>query len=529
MAEKTLASPSQDSRVAALREELDPGSEHGPRKIWAALKALGLEPEDLAPPSKDVPISPLVPKEKAKGIQQQRLQIWEGLRESRLEALREKLEVLNPTQVSRFEKCGDGIRPFRSEDLPAEKLENMGGMQEFRELLEKKTEHNRTQQAKKGAMLVQGFLVQKKRMEQCDLDQAALEKRLKEQKKEQDAYYAAKKVATAKANDVRAAGIEKAAHERLQFEKETEEKLDANLSRARATRAQTYSKLNVEEKMAAAKAKQAEARAQAEAKEAAMIRSIELRGEQLDERLAQRNMAEEDWKIRRRAASEAKFQNKQISIEAQQQLLVEKKLADHKKFEAQVSKNVSLRKELVKGVSKSAGDLRLKARDKQQQNWQRVQSQQRDDSSALEQRHLDADVRREELEKLQLKCGSDVHSFREVKHNTFGALHRQRLAELKKTRDAEVQEIVFKCGEFNKMQEVQWASVDQARVARQKSAKGALTFSDQAQEGFIKIKSEPDERKIHGVMTALGFKMPGLPDEDDDVPEEAAPAKASAG
>merc|ERR1719223_2276782 len=107
------------------------------------------------------------------------------------------------------------------------------------------------------------------------------------------------------------------------------------------------------------------------------MRSIEERGEQLDRRLAERTLAQEEWKFRRRAASESKFQQKQISIEAQQQMLVEKKLADHKKFEERVVRNVATRKEHVLGLSKSAGELRVKARDKQQQNWQRVKSQQR--------------------------------------------------------------------------------------------------------------------------------------------------------
>lgn len=123
---------------------------------------------------------------------------------------------------------------------------------------------------------------------------------------------------------------------------------------------------------------------------------------------------------------------------------------------------------------------------------------------------------------LKLKCANDIHSFREVKYKTWGELQRRRWEELQRSRDAQTQALVLKIAEGQAKEKAQ----EQGRAAianrRQRIGADSLALNDRAKEGFIRIKAEPDERRIIKVMSDLGFEMPELPDEDEDEEDKKA-------
>merc|ERR1712146_734948 len=92
-----------------------------------------------------------------------------------------------------------------------------------------------------------------------------------------------------------------------------------------------------------------------------------------------------------------------------------------------------------------------------------------------------------------------------------------------RSRDAETQALLFKCAEFNAMTERQSAAKDTAAKQRQTISKELLTLQDKARDGFVKILREPDERKVHKLMTNMGFSMPKLPELDDDEGDPGKP------
>merc|ERR1712039_750353 len=124
---------------------------------------------------------------------------------------------------------------------------------------------------------------------------------------------------------------------------------------------------------------------------------------------------------------------------------------------------------------------------------------------------------------LKLKCGSDVHTFREVKYNTWGELQRRRWDELQKSRDAHTQALVFEVAERQKADQAQEGGRAEMRRARQQISKETLSLNDRANEAFIKMQCEPDEGKIRQMMLNLGFSMPKLPEEEEEEQQQAAP------
>merc|ERR1712176_161880 len=120
---------------------------------------------------------------------------------------------------------------------------------------------------------------------------------------------------------------------------------------------------------------------------------------------------------------------------------------------------------------------------------------------------------------LRLKCEQDVHTFREIKYNTWGELQRRRQDELQKSRDAHTQALVFEVAARQKADQVRDAGAAEMVRRRQQIAKETLSLNDRANEAFVKMQCEPDEMKIRQMMLNLGFSMPKLPEEEE---EEAA-------
>merc|ERR1719195_210379 len=121
---------------------------------------------------------------------------------------------------------------------------------------------------------------------------------------------------------------------------------------------------------------------------------------------------------------------------------------------------------------------------------------------------------------LKIKWDKDIHTYRELKDGTFGELQRRNYKQLQNSRDAHSQALIFEIAEHNAKMLVQHDGFNEIQRRRQMIARETLIQNAKAEEGFIKIQRESDERKIHDVMTSMGFEMPKLPDEDEETPEE---------
>lgn len=480
------------------------------------MKAQGLELEDVDPGyTRPVNISPLVPNiDKAKVLGDQRTEVWDGLRRARVGEMQQFLETLKPLDVARFEKTGDGIRPVKKSDLPP--TDTLQGMGDFNEMMEAKQEQNRREQQRKATKLATDFLQEKKRMDESDAKIEALEQRLKNYKKEQDDYWKGRKLETVKKNEKRQATIDRTKRERVEWEDETEKVKGGRLIEARETRKQMYSKEGQKDKVDAANAKRETAFAQALELEAQQLDRLETKRIATEERLEERRCEVQRELAERSAASAARFQDRQVRIAAQQQEWAENKLSSHTTFRDKCNLARTTGTVNTKERAKSLGSLNNKAYEKWRANYDRKLNEKGEFHSNLIGKHEDAHNRMHAQSLEKIKCGNDVHSFREYKKGTWGELQRMRMNEVKKQREAHTQALVFRTAENCAKQAAQYEGHMEMTRRRTTIAKELLKFSDRAREGFIKIQCEPDERKVNKMMSDLGFVMPKLPEDDEE-------------
>lgn len=294
---------------------------------------------------------------------------------------------------------------------------------------------------------------------------------------------------------------------------------------ARARRAHRYSPEGLSAKLEAAKQKRLAAWAQAREQEEQMLERLEERRVACEERLEARRIENEEKVERQRAQAQADFQKRQVMIHAKTTEWVENKLEEHAKYKAKCEAARDTYKGNMKEKSKSTGDIRGKAWQKVKANKDKLTSNQNESNANLMARHAAADQRREDLNSMKLKNENDIYSYAEIKHHSFGELCRRRNAEIKKRTDAQLQALVYDLAEKQAKMGSKTRSLAQLRDARQRISKESLTFQDNANEGFLKIQSEPDENKVIMHMNALGFDMPKLPEKDDG-PEEEENTKA---
>jgi len=511
------ASAEIEERVSMqLRNEVDPSNKYGARKIFAALRSMGLEPEEVDPESsKNVSVTDLIPvKERKEKIKAQRIEIWEGLRQQRLRELKSTLEGHNADDTRRFERTGDGIRAVVEADIPpAGELKGMGNFEEMQAKVYAKI---KAEQQRKANTLATGFLQEKKRMEIADAKIEAMNARLKEYKAQQDAAIKAKRAAALKGQEKRQSQVERAAQERAAWEQEMEESAAERLAKARAARAHHYSKENLAAKLEAASQKRHVAFQKAAELEQRLVQKITDQQESLNERLEERRQEVEE-KLRRQAeASQARFQNRQVKICAQQQEFVENTLEKHNTFKENHQRRHDEGRANLKARSKSCGDITRKAHDKWRQGFDRIQAATNESNDDMMERQRLAWERVQERRAQGLKCDNDVHSFREVKHQTWGELQRRRVTEYTKSHEAKTQALAFDLAERKAKVEHEAAGKYEMDRRRQQISKETLALNDRARAGFIKIQCEPDERKIVQMMEDLGFEMPKLPKADDE-------------
>eukprot|EP00439_Symbiodinium_sp_Y106_P086307 s615_g32.t1 len=494
-------------QIAAL---VDPQGRHGPRRVLAAMIWLGLEPEDLdGSKDQNVEVSAKVPDaERARRIKEERVGVWEGLKKARLIELEKRLQFMSEQDVRRCLRV---------------KLGGFAAVTAFAWLFGCNTNHPRAFATAIGHMQVARFQKIKDVNLQVQLFAQLSADAIEARKKE-----------NAKAQDKRQQGIQNTAKKRAQWEDETYNNLVNRISQARAARAKSYSKEGMSNAIEIGIQRRQRCFDQALERENALLESIETANRTAEERLQVRRQEIEDECRRKAEESQAKFQERQIKIYAQTQdaLLilfawcyqsfgrskdwVEKKLEDHAQFKAHYKSRCQAGQDFMKARSKSAGEITKKAHEKWRANYNKVVAAQSQNNSNLLARQEAARVRAEETMALKLKCANDVHSFKEVKYKTWGELQRRRMEEIQKSRDAQSQALVIKIAEGQAKARAREEGAMEVKNRRQRLGADTLALNDRAKEGFIKIKCEPDERRIIKVMSDLGFEMPKLPDEDED-------------
>merc|ERR1712151_246277 len=211
-----------------------------------------------------------------------------------------------------------------------------------------------------------------------------------------------------------------------------------------------------------------------------------------------------------------------MKIYQEEQDWIVKTLTEHGKFADKHATARAALKATLKDRSKSCSDISRKAKEKWKGNYEREMTRRTEANNALMENYHAATARAGTNAELKLKCEQDVHTFREVKYNTWGELQRRRQEELQKSRDAHTQALVFEVAARQKADQSRDAGNAEMVRRRQQIAKETLSLNDRANEAFIKMQCEPDEMKIRQMMLDLGFSMPKLPDEEE---EEVAAAK----
>jgi len=513
----------QPDRLKPLLHELDPEGEHGPDRLWAAFRALGLEPEDVWPvDDNDVRVVHRIPDPlMVEQVQRQRREVFENLRLSRIEELQHTLAGLHDDDVRRYSglKGGHGVDPVRPKDLPP--IEGGAGA-DFEAMQEQKRTKLLQEQQRKADQLVTGFLGEKKRLENADAQIAAFERRLAEKRKEQEAELKAKRATAARKAERMQEQVNKAKEERREWEEECDKKIDSKLAKASATRSQNLDRTFMRDSFMAAELKREQAATKAAELEEERLFLLEDKQATADERL-QEYRERRDEELRQQAeASQLKFAKTQASVYEQQDKWVTDKLAQHGKFKERAQQVRKARTAKLAERSKSTGDITRKKADRWRSNMDRLNQNSKEANAEILARHKAAEERAEATTRLGLKCGIDVHTSRELKQGTWGELRQRRFEEVTRSRDAQMQALLLKIAEHDEKQKLKSQSLQDLQLKRQMLAKDSLALKDRAKEGFLKIQCEADERKIHGVMEGLGFKMPALPDEDEEQQQQQA-------
>lgn len=503
-----------------LRGEIDPGNEHGSRKLWAGFKMMGLEPHEVDPlTDQTIKIHPKIPPGKAVMIAESRSKVWEGLRQARIRDLQEALGDMTEDDVRRYERTGDGIRRVVSEDLPPVNMEKG----DFAAIQEKRLRKAQAVQERKATELAMEFLKEKKRQEDAEKKAAALEQRLKEDRRRKDDERRAKMNENAKKQERREQNIKKMREEREEWADGVLEASEAKLAKFRENRTKHFHAGALKERLDSAGARRHDAFLRARDQEEQLLAEIEARNEALDERLAIRREEIALQMQQRAMETEEKFHEKQAAVHRHKEEWAENKLAEHKEFMTKQNKTRKAGREELTKRSKTVGDRVRKEAEKHKSGWDKVQQQLNEKKDNTVGRHQEAADRVDNfLKPMGLKCCNDVHSHREVKDGTWKELQQRRWKELHASRDARAQALVFKVAERMDMQRAHDESNYELKRKQQDMIKETLSLRDRAEDGFIKIQCEPDERKVNKMMADLGFQMPTLPDaaaaEEEDKP-----------
>eukprot|EP00933_Yihiella_yeosuensis_P040265 TRINITY_DN34533_c0_g1_i1.p1 TRINITY_DN34533_c0_g1~~TRINITY_DN34533_c0_g1_i1.p1 ORF type:complete len:561 (+),score=152.18 TRINITY_DN34533_c0_g1_i1:63-1685(+) len=502
------------SQIAAV---VDPNGDYTNKQIVAALKGLGFEPEDLDGSRDGIYVSDLVPdKNKAKECGEQRAEIFEGLRKARFAQLKEALEDITPKAERRLIKVrtGDGVRQIEPGDVgDVSALEGMG---DFEEEQAKIFDKIKAEQQRKANLLVSDFLTEKKRMDEADAKIEANQRRYMEMKKAQADATEQKKKDGEKLRAKIADQVNKTNKARADWEDQTQWDGEHRQLRARSYRVANYGSENIANIQEIAAAKRQKCFDQAVAAEQKLLNEIQAKIDRTEARLEARRIADEQARFEKQQRNQAAYQEMQVRIEAHWQDWAEKKLERHSIAKANHERANQQYKTNCLERSKSVGSTAKKAREKWNANYTKLMGAKSESNANLMAKHEIAAIRTQEQMNLRYKCEQDIHTFHEIKDKTWGELQRRRRREMINHQDAHTQELVIKIAEDKAKHEAKLAGQAETRRRRQNIGGQTLALNERAKAGFLKIKAEPDERKILKVMSDLGFTMPKPPGSQED-------------
>lgn len=528
--------PSNYDKLATLRPMLDPDNQHGPRKVWSAMKAAGLEPADLEPSTvrRQVARSPKgkIPEKYAGKIKEHKTQVLEELRQTRVREVQKALDDMGGHRtgfktedlVRRYERVGDYVRPVRSDDLP--RLDDMADMAEFSAMQRAHHDKIREEQQHKATQLGLTFLEEKRRAKEADEKILNLENRLVEYRKGQEAALKQRRQNLEQAAEKRRISCQRAAQDRAEWESKQEKALAEKMAGATARRTVRYSKDTVSAKHEAARKKREEAFQQAVESEAQMVQRIEEDRQALDERLEEHRQQEMEKLQRRAEESQAKFQQRQVAIHRMNQEWAQKKLEEHQKFKEKLANVQDVRSKSLKEISKAVGTKQRAAAEKAHSSHTKILQGFEDARASMAAKMKDQSQKQEFLRQQKLDNDRAEIAFRTMKHQTMVDVQRMRRSEQQRKEVAETQALLFRVAENRAMEKAKSDGQLVLQRARQQMYKDAMTFSDTAHEAFIKIQAEPDERKVRDIMLSMGFEMPELRNEVETVTEEPKPKAA---
>lgn len=486
-------------------------ADYGREAVTAAAKAIGIRLKDLEEvPAEQLAVSERVPDDKAQTLRQKKAGVWDGVRQQRLAMLRAKLRELKPDEVHRFAQCGNGVNTVDPNDIP---VEGLGGMGEFKEGVQKMMQKSKRDQERKANMIVTDFLAKQQAAKDADQRAADLAQRQREFKQAQADKFEARRKELQKKEQKRKDGAARAAAERREYEDKCEADMEMRRQRANKTRAEIYNPQKLREKAMESEKKRTYAYVRAEEFSDRVQGEIAEKMRKVNERLEARDEAVKEDIKQKVEASVLNFEKKRQNV---QNLLEDERITRETNHAEYIAKCNTMReqgREILVQRSKSCGDIRRKMFQKQQSNIDRVDQARVEAHTQVLERQRVASERCADLGQMRLKCGNDIFSYQEVKHNIFGQLNSKNRDMVKRSQDAAIQALVIELAERDAAEEMKRKGRKKQNDYRQKVFGETLKLADASREAFQKIQSSNNPEKIAQVMGELGLPMPKLPDK----------------
>lgn len=390
------------------------------------------------------------------------------------------------------------------------------GFEKIQEQMEKQLAKVEADQARKANKICTDFLTNKKRADDFDRKIEQQQQRFLDYRKQQKDFFAQKALEAAKAAERRKAAVDNEMKKRDRHQNELDQEMTTKLNNARTKRAFNYSTANMGTKTEASNQKRERAYQEACAKEEAMLDRMEDRRVFVETKLAENREERRQYLENRRMEEEAKRQQKQLEVWQQKQTWISNKLEWNNKRKQDMEDSRKRGNDFMKERSKSTGALVNASMAKWQTNRDRLRAQTNKDHVALLEKHeasrrfVEEELGPSGLLKRRNECAGGLES-----EYNFPEMHPKRWAEIGQERAAYYQGINDKLVLSDQKNDARKSAQREVFRMRQEASKDLLAYRTQADAVFLKIKSEPDEKKIRGAMEGLGFKMPSLPKDGE--------------
>ncbi|CAK0853840.1 unnamed protein product [Prorocentrum cordatum] len=279
------------------------------------MKLLGLEPEDIIPPS-SLTVSTQIPdEERANKLRQKKQEALTRLREDRVKRLQGYLSTMSDAEATRYGRfVGDGVCHVRPEDLPDDQVLGDSSGEDIFASSKRLYAKIKAEQQRKAKSVAMGFLQQKQRSEDADAKLRELEIRMGGFKKEQkDRIKAIKKEAEAR-RDKCQANLAKSAQEREEYEARKMEEWAAASGRREGREEGSSAEHHARKIAAAEQTRRAAFMRAADMERRAIQRTLGEKTDAVEQRLAERLTTQQEELERRSKERHEKFQQRRLYL-----------------------------------------------------------------------------------------------------------------------------------------------------------------------------------------------------------------------